>query len=58
MADPEADVDGFFMGMYDTDGRSGNAWIWAPDARIALLAWSTGTQTQLVETSASVGTSR
>jgi len=41
-ADPEANVDGFFLGMFDTDGVSGNAWIWAPDARIALLSWSTG----------------
>lgn len=49
--EPQAHVAGFFIGMYETDRVSGEAWIWAPDARIALLSWRTGPALPLAEVS-------
>lgn len=56
--DPEAEVDGFFIGMYRTDRSSGDAWIWAPDARIAVLAWSTGPRASFAEAAESLPSTR
>ncbi|GAB3623626.1 hypothetical protein GCM10027418_17090 [Mariniluteicoccus endophyticus] len=39
---PRAEVDGFELGMFVSYDDCGDAWVRAPDGRIAGLVWETG----------------
>lgn len=39
---PEADVDGFTLGMFVSYDDCGDAWVRAPDGGVATLIWETG----------------
>ena len=39
---PEAEVDGFAIGMFVSYDDCGDAWVRAPDGSIATLIWETG----------------
>ena len=39
---PSAAVEGFELGMFVSYGDCGDAWVRAPDGRIAGLVWETG----------------
>lgn len=41
---PKAKIDGFELGMFVSYGDCGDAWVEAPDGRIAGLIWETGSQ--------------
>ena len=39
---PEAEVDGFLLGMFASHGDCGDAWVRAPDGSFGTLIWETG----------------
>ena len=39
---PEAEVEGFTIGMFASHGDFGDAWVRAPDGGIGTLIWETG----------------
>jgi hypothetical protein len=39
---PEAEVDGFILGMYVSYDDMGDAWVTAPDGSAGSLIWETG----------------
>ena len=39
---PDAEVDGFLLGMFASHGDCGDAWVRAPDGSVGTLIWETG----------------
>ena len=46
---PQAEVDGFILGMFVSYDDCGDAWVRAPDEGIATLIWETGDPAYFIE---------